>query len=155
MLPEGEGVQRLSEEIIAGQLSVPGTRVTEAWDDQGLLGAALWYQAGPYGYIHLHAQVERAYALHTSYVLYAAAMDDFAGQVRWLDFGGAAGVADDANDGLARFKRGWSTENRLTYVCGAVLNQAVYQALVDETETTFSGYFPAYRDPARPVKTGT
>lgn len=143
-----QGIQRLSEAVIEAHLSVSGAVVTEARDEQGVAGAAIWYQCGPHGYLHLHAQAPRAYAQRTSYALYAAALDYFTGKVTWLDYGGAAGLSDDSGSGLAQFKKGWSTQTQPSFLCGAILNHDVYTKLVADTDSFDSAYFPAYRDPA-------
>ena len=59
------------------------------------------------------------------------------------DLGGAAGRGDDPSDGLAHFKRGWSTGTRPVYVCGRVLQSDVYCELSADDDGP--AYFPRYR----------
>ena len=56
-----------------------------------------------------------------------------------------AGASDDDDDTLGRFKRGWSRERRLAYLCGRTLNPQEYARLVAGRAETDSSYFPAYR----------
>jgi hypothetical protein len=48
-------------------------------------------------------------------------------------------------DDLIRFKRGWSTEALLTYLCGRTFRADSYAALAQERGFADSRYFPAYR----------
>ncbi len=58
------------------------------------------------------------------------------------DFGGNAGPADDPQDGLSRFKQGWTAEVRTAYLCGKILDRELYDRLAGDAG---AGYFPAYR----------
>jgi hypothetical protein len=80
-----------------------------------------------------------------SYGLYAAAIDWFASRVQWLSLGGTAGTDGNAGDGLAFFKRGWSTGTRPVYVCGRVFDRAAYADLAAGRPAGGVTYFPAYR----------
>jgi hypothetical protein len=81
-----------------------------------------------------------------AYALYGAALEWFAGRVRWLNLGGAAGSSvGDVTDGLTQFKRGWSTETRTAYFCGRIFNPEHYVALTGAADLPPGGHFPAYR----------
>ena len=63
-----------------------------------------------------------------------------------VDLGGGA-EGHDPVDGLARFKRGWSTGTRTAWLGGRVLDRPAYAELCATTAGT--PFFPAYRSPAR------
>ena len=63
-----------------------------------------------------------------------------------MNWGGGSSLANLKKDGLAQYKRGWSTQQRTSYILGTVFNQTAYaqlckEACSDQTAT----YFPAYR----------
>jgi len=76
-----------------------------------------------------------------------ASVNHFA-SLELLNFGGGAGTVDLAEDGLARFKRGFCNDLATAYLCGAVLDHDRYRELVQKKgvppDTLF---FPAYRAP--------
>ena len=77
-------------------------------------------------------RVARGHELMASYALYARAFEELRLEVRWLALGGSAGpIEGDATDGLSRFKAGWATGTRQTYLCGRVLQPDTYRALSD------------------------
>ena len=81
-----------------------------------------------------------------AYALYWRAIELFAGRVRYLNLGAGAGTAA-GDDGLTRFKRGWATESRPSYLAGRVLDAEAYQAAVAAAHREAGGsYFPAYRE---------
>lgn len=139
------GLKAFSRRSFQHQLSVPGVVMFRALEGGTAVGAHLWYVQGDVAYSHLEASAERGYELMASYGLYAHAMSWFAGKVRWLDLGAGAGASDDDTDSLGRFKRGWSRERRLAYLCGRTLNPREYERLVADREAADKSYFPAYR----------
>lgn len=142
------GLQRLSLDIIRAQLRVSGATIIEASDEIGPCAASVWYECGERVYLHLHAQDERAYRARTSYALYAAAHEYFSQLgYRWLMLGAGAGVHDDPNDGLARYKRMWSTATFKSYVCGRILDFGAYETLAESRGSVAGPYFPIYRAP--------
>jgi hypothetical protein len=81
-----------------------------------------------------------------SYALYWYAISHFRERVRWLDLGGVAGLSEGApEDGLQRFKAGWATGTRPSFLCGRVLQPSVYADLATKRGIAESSYFPAYR----------
>ena len=65
----------------------------------------------------------------------------------WLDLGGGAGTSEGGSlDGLRRFKAGWATGTRQTFLCGRVLQQDAYDSLSAERTAGKTTYFPAYRE---------
>ena len=102
---------------------------------------AIWAEHAGVAYNHLGASAALGYANGASYALYDAAIAHFGGAAVF-DLGGAAGSADDPEDGLARFKRGFANAAVTAWLCGAVLDEARYAALSAGEPV---GFFPAYR----------
>lgn len=140
------GIQAFSRKAFAKQLNVPGVVMFRALSQGKAVGAHLWYVQGEVAYSHLAASTQQGYRLLASYALHSYALDYFAGKVRWLNLGGGAGIQSDDEDGLSRFKRGWSTETRTAFFCGRILDREKYsQATAAAHREPSLGYFPAYR----------
>lgn len=135
------GPQQFSRSIFERQLGLSGMRVLAAERDGRVVGMTLWLEAGDVAYYHLGAYAEEGYALNASFALFAAAIERFRVSARWLSLGAGAGAAD-GEDGLTRFKRGWTSLTRPTFLCGAILDRALYARLSAGQPTR---YFPAYR----------
>jgi hypothetical protein len=110
--------------------------------DGRIAAMAIWFEYDGVAVNHLGASDGAGYAAGASYALYDVAIEHYAQCVR-LDLGGAAGVAEAADDGLARFKRGFANAEATAFLCGAVLDQAAYARLVQNHPP--SNFFPAYR----------
>jgi hypothetical protein len=139
-----KGIKAFSRAAFELQLSIPGMVVFRALENDSLVGAHLWYEQQDVAYSHLAAATERGYELNCSYAIYAAVVEYFRTKVRWVDLGGGAGVAA-RQDGLGRFKAGWSNSARTAYFCGRILNPERYDALAQEFQKQGANYFPAYR----------
>lgn len=138
------GVQAFSREAFVKQLAVPGVVAFRALHAGKAIAAHLWYVQGEIAYSHLAAAGDEGYRMMASYGLYWSAMSYFAGRVRWIDWGGGAGISAPS-PGLANFKRGWASETRFSYLCGRIFDRAEYERLVRETGTSGASYFPRYR----------
>gem|GEM_PF-1037709 len=149
------GLQKMSPEMIADQLAVPGTFLTlsHARDDGALTGAMISYVHGSHVNLHLTCFDATRNTARTSYVLIdaGAAHAESLG-CRWINLGGAAGMVDDPSDGLYAFKRRWTPYQRETLLCGQVLNPEAYAALCAETDRQDAGFFPGYRAPGSPYE---
>jgi hypothetical protein len=139
------GMHAFSRTAFTKQLTVPGLVMFRAVHEGAVLGISTVLVEGDVGYGHLQAFNERGYELGASYALNWTILEYFVGKVRWLDFGAAAGLADDKADGLTLYKRGWSKETRTAYLCGRILNPELYAKISQEKGTTTTSYFPAYR----------
>lgn len=140
------GLVRFSREIFRRQLLVPGLMVFRATLNGETVGMSLWYYSGEVSYYHLAAYNDNGYRNGASFALFASAFEELAArQVRWVVLGAGAGATTDSNDGLTRFKAGWATETRQTYLCGEILDSKRYQQLLADTQTEASQFFPAYR----------
>jgi len=117
-----------------------------AAEDNTTIGMLLWYVDGPVAYYHLGAYTDRGYELGASFALFTTAIDYFGGTgMMWLNLGAGAGLQNKGNDGLSRFKRGWSTGTRSTYFCGRIFNKVAYDEILSRKNTSATTYFPAYR----------
>jgi hypothetical protein len=141
------GVATFSKRSFAMQLRVPGLVAFRAVDGAETIGMTLWYATGDVAYYHLGAYSERGYEVGASFALFSHAIEHFAAVgLAWLDLGAGAGLDSDRADGLARFKRGWSTGTRTAYFCGRVFSPDRYAAIAEARAARGSGYFPAYRE---------
>jgi hypothetical protein len=138
------GPSDFSPEALRDQLGVPGMVATRARVGGRTVAMALWLRRGEQAYYHLGASSPEGYALRASYALFATAIEVLAVDARWLDLGAGAGALASEDDGLTRFKRGWSTDQAPSWLCGRVLDEERYASLSGHLgdEVVF---FPAYR----------
>jgi hypothetical protein len=136
------GPQLFSRSIFERQLAVPGINVVLAERDKAPIGMTIWYEQGDVAYYHLGAYSPLGYKLKASFAIFSTALEFFRPRVRWLALGAGAGL-EAQEDGLTRFKRGWATSVRPTYLCGAIFNREQYRRLTTGRPST--DYFPAYR----------
>ena len=140
------GFRAFSRAAFEKQLGVPGLTMFRASVDDEIVGLHLWYVSDQVAYGHLGATSERGYQCMASYALYWYAIHHFREQVRWLELGASPGLSEgSAEDGLQRFKAGWATGTRPTFLCGRILQPSVYADLAREGCISNSNYFPAYR----------
>jgi hypothetical protein len=140
-----KGIKAFSRRAFAKQLTIPGTAMFRALYDDVIVGVHIWFLQGEVGYGHLGAYSEAGYELGAAYALYWSVIERLSGQVRWLDLGAGAGTSSDGNDGLSRFKRGWSTGTRTAYFCGQVFDRQKYAEIVKAKGVIDTDYFPSYR----------
>jgi hypothetical protein len=139
------GIQAFSRAAFAMQLEIPGAVVLGARLGSEIVGAYWYYVDGPVAYAHLGGFAPEAYSVNASYGLMWRAIELLADLgVRWLDIGGAPGMAEQADDGLVWFKKGWTTHTRPAYLATRVLDRRRYEELSRGAGAT-NGYFPAYR----------
>ena len=140
------GITTFSRESFAKQLRVPGIRVFKAGYGHATVGMILWYEQGNRSYYHLASYNDVGYELGASFALFEHSIKYFAQRgFEWLSLGAGAGLENDEESGLSRFKEGWSTGTRTAYFCGRVFDQAKYDELVSAKGVQAVNYFPAYR----------
>jgi len=138
------GPADFSARSLAAQLLVPGMVALRARRDGETVGACLWYEQGEVAYYHLAAYTPAGYELRASYALFARALELFAERgLAWASLGAGAGAVGDPDDGLSRFKRGWSTGTRVAWFGGRILQPDVYDRLAGPSR---GRWFPAYRE---------
>jgi len=140
------GVKAFSRYAFEKQLSLPGLTIITARVDGKIVAAYLWYVMGNRVYYHLGASNSTGYQFMASYAIIQTALDYFSKRVRMMDLGAGAGLNPDADDGLTRFKRGWTRRTRTAYFCGRIYNQQEYARLSRLTNNVNVNYFPAYRN---------
>jgi hypothetical protein len=145
-----KGIKAFSRPSFEQQLSVPGIVMFRSLKGDVTVGAELWYVTGGVAYAHLMAVSDEGYALNATYGLNWEAIRFFreahASEIHWVHLGGGAGITAKTDEGLVRYKRGWSRTSRPVYFCGRVQNGDRYAALCKEFGAVGSNYFPAYRD---------
>jgi hypothetical protein len=144
------GIPALSRSAFTRQLAVPGLNAFRASADGVTLGMVLWYRQGEVAYYHLAAYSDEGYRQRASFPLFWFSFGQLAAAgVGWASLGAGAsagqGAGGQGSDGLVRFKRGWSTGTRNTYLCGRIFRPDVYATLARERGGSASRYFPAYR----------
>jgi hypothetical protein len=137
------GLRRFSRQALERQFAVPGLVMFRAIANGHTVGLDLWYVQEDCAQGHLAAFDQTGYALHASYATKWCVLDYFSNKVRWVNLG--AGSSRNADDGLSRFKRGWSTGTKTAWLCGRVLQPAVYAALARTSNAADPSYFPVYR----------
>lgn len=141
------GIARFSHASFAQQLRVPGIAAFRARHGGQTVGISLWYTRVDVGYYHLGAYSAEGYRRRASFALFWRAIEYFAATgLRWLDLGAGAGAANNADDGLTRFKRGWTNTTRMAYLCGRVFDEVKYRELsAARNLSPQNHYFPSYR----------
>jgi Acetyltransferase (GNAT) domain len=144
------GIPALSRPAFARQLAVPGLHAFRASAGGVTVGMVLWYRQNDVAYYHLAAYSDEGYRLRASFPLFWLAFEHLAAAgVGWASLGAGAsagaGASGQGTDGLIRFKRGWSTATRTTYLCGRIFRPDVYATLAQARGCGDSKYFPAYR----------
>jgi hypothetical protein len=140
------GIAAFSARSFIRQTKVPGLVLFRAVHGSTTIGMLLWYVRDAVGYYHLGAFSEEGYALGASFALFRHAIEVFRAEgLKWLTLGGAAGVVPRADDGVSRFKEGWSTGTRMAYFCGRIFDRERYDRIVRAAAGVETGFFPAYR----------
>lgn len=140
------GLRAFSTSSFAKQLKTPGVVAFRAFRNLQTVGMILWYVQNGVAYYHLGAYTDEGYRLRASFALFRKALDYFtACGLKYANLGAGAGLGSAADDGLSRFKRGWSTAVRTTYLCGRIFDRQKYDHLVRTRGIGDTPYFPAYR----------
>jgi hypothetical protein len=136
------GVADFTPAYFAKLARAPELVALAAFVDDQPAGMTLWFEHAGVAYNHLTASNAAGYANGANFALYGAAIDHFAGAAV-MNLGGGAGFADDQDDGLAAFKRGFANGEIKALLCGTVLDRQRYAALAAARPDT--AFFPAYR----------
>ncbi len=137
------GIRAFSREALARHLALPGAFMSLARYQGAVVAAHVQMVHGEVAYCHLAAANDIAYKVGASFALYYAELQYFADKVRWIDWGGEAGLAKDGQ--LSSFKRGWSTGTRSVYFGGRIFDRERYDEIARVKQVGPTGYFPAYR----------
>lgn len=139
------GIPAYSPAAFARQLALPGTIMAVARFKGEVVGAQIYVMYGDTAYGHISAACPKARVLSADDALYLSAIEYFAGKVRWLNWGGEAGIATTTDGKLVSFKRHWSTDTRPVYFCGRICDEQRYHEITRAKGASSQGYFPAYR----------
>jgi len=140
------GMRAFSEESFRGQLTTPGMILFVGKRQGEVVGAHFVAMHSDVAYSHLAAFSPDGYQNFSAYGIYWITLEYLAKQgIRYFDLGAAAGLDAAADDGLDRFKRGWSTATRLVYFCGKIFDRERYAAICQDCKIGETDYFPAYR----------
>ncbi|MEM8488061.1 MAG: GNAT family N-acetyltransferase [Bacteroidota bacterium] len=140
------GAAAFSREAFVMQLKTPGIVVYKAAMDEETVGMVLFYEMGGHVYYHLAAYTGAGYTNKASFGIFQQAFADFsAAGLSVVNLGGGAGLEENADDGLTRFKRGWASTTAPAYLCGRILDHEAYQKLLAEMPAGQDNFFPAYR----------
>ena len=137
------GLQQFPRESFATLARCEGLSAVAAFLNDEIVSCHLWFQFGEFVWSHLAATNARGYQSGAAYAVYDHSIRLYAHHL--VNLGGAAGTYDTGNDGLARFKAGFSNRQEASYLCGAVLDQSTYDRLCAERGDYAGTYFPAYR----------
>ncbi len=140
-----QGMHRFSPEAFLMQMHVPGFLLFRAVRGQDTVGMMSWYIQDDVAYSHLTCMDAVGYEHRAAYALYWSAIQHLTARVRWIDFAGPAGTRHDVKDGLAEFKRQWSSGVRPAYFCGRIFDHGRYDGIVRAQGSPHTDYFPAYR----------
>jgi len=139
------GISCFSETAFRKQFEMSEMDVFTARANGSIIGMQLWLRRKQKVYYHLSASNENGYSSSCSYGLLNTAIHHYkkAG-FAWMNLGGVAGDQNEVN-GLAAFKKGWSTAEGTAWLCGKILNETTYSELSERSGNTETTYFPAYR----------
>lgn len=142
------GIHEFTDSHTRALQCLDGVTAIGAFMEGRLVCAHLWVNDARTAHSHLTASSPEGYAVGAAYAVNDASVNHFAA-LELLNFGGGAGTLDRADDGLARFKRGFCNDVAPAYLCGAVLDHERYRELVCKRGVTPDTlFFPAYRAPA-------
>ena len=141
-----KGISCFSKWSFAHQLKVPGCVVFQAICKERVIAMQIWYQYNDRAYYHLGASSDEGYKRYAAFGLFWKAIGYFKKQgLQWLSLGAGAGTRSNVDNGLARFKKGWSNAVRPVYFCGIIMDPKRYAWLCQRQEKVNNPYFPAYR----------
>jgi hypothetical protein len=141
-----KGLTRFSRSSFTGQLEVPGMIAVRAIAGGQTVGMLLWAIQKHVGYYHLGAYSTDGYKLKASFALFWKLLEYSKDNgLEWLSLGAGAGLQEDEEDGLTRFKRGWSTGTRTVFFCGRIFDADKYKEIMLVNKVKDTIYFPAYR----------
>lgn len=140
-----DGIRAFSRLCFSKQLAVPGMVFFRVLNEGVTVGANLIYLQGDVAYGHLSAFDSQGYNLYAPYAVKWAAFDFLSDKVQWFNLGAGAGSRGDGEDGLSKFKMGWSTGTRTAYFCGRIFDNKKYLEIVKAKRIPDTDYFPAYR----------
>ena len=133
---------------LEAQLGLPGSRYYRARMSGTTVAAALWFDSEEFTWYHLGASTDAGRAVEASYALFDLALrQSVEAGLSWANLGGGAGLAEIEDDGLARFKRGWTPHLGWSRLVGRIISLATYESACQLGGPSRGGTFPPYRFP--------
>lgn len=140
---EIRGGAAFTKDGLARQLHLPDVTLFGARVGNQIVGMVSFMRSGSVAAYHLGAYDDTGYEFEAAYAIFPVALEALADAgVVLVNLGGGAGVKVSDDDGLARFKRGWSTHNGVARIGGRVLQRAVFDRLGGDPDARF---WPPYR----------
>lgn len=128
---------------LVSQLHEPNITLFGAKVGDQIIGMVSFVRSGSVAAYHLGAYDNQGYELEAAYALFPYAFGALADiGVELVNLGGGAGLQVLDDDGLARFKRGWSTHTGVARIGGRVLDRVAFNGLVAASSSAF---WPPYR----------
>ncbi|MDZ8118707.1 GNAT family N-acetyltransferase [Pontiella agarivorans] len=140
-----QGIRGFSHTAFEKQLSMPEIVVHQAFHEDKIIGAQLFYQQDDVVHCHLGAVSPIGYELNAFYALDQFSFSYFSDKARRLDLGGGIGLNSGGHDGLSYYKKGWSSDLQQVYFCGRIINPEMYEMMAQKAKQVHSSYFPTYR----------
>lgn len=136
------GIQAFSKSYFEKLCQIDGLISIAAFVKNEIVAIYLWFAWQEHLYFHLGASNAQGYEARAAFAINDYVIQNY-GATHIIDFGSNAGLANNPQDGLAQFKQGFTNDSATSYLCGAILNPAIYQKLCHDLGT--HDYFPAYR----------
>jgi hypothetical protein len=139
------GIKAFPRPAFAAQLATPGAVVLRVTRGSEAVAGLLFFLQGEVAHGHVLACTDAGYRLGALYAGIWFAIEHFPGSARWLNLMGVPGLDDAAAEGIHQFKRGWTRETRMAWLCGRIFNRTRYMEMANSNGTPHARYFPAYR----------
>jgi hypothetical protein len=141
-----KGINAFSPKCFEIQLSLPGMVMVLGRQKEKIIGATLILIQNQETHFHLSAFTDEGYKIRASYGTHWKALVYGCEQgTRYFNLGGAAGITEGQLDGLSEFKRGWSNDRRMAYLCGRIFDRQKYDSICEQYHISNVKYFPVYR----------
>jgi hypothetical protein len=140
------GLRAFSKDSFLVLMQTPGLILVVGKLAGEVIGADLVIIHDDVAYYHLGAYSDLGYRYSASFGMFWMTLKYLKErEIRYFDLGAAAGIEENPQDGLARFKRGWSNDCRTNYFCGRIFDDERYAEIVRANSIGATDYFPAYR----------
>lgn len=140
------GLTAFSRGAFLTLFGLPGLDIFRAINQGKTVGMTLWLTHGNVSYYHLGAYSKKGYELGASFPIFSTAIEYFRSKgLQALGLGAGAGVGAKQQDGLSRFKQGWSNTTLPVYFCGRIFDRDRYAKAMNATGVVANNFFPEYR----------
>ena len=141
-----KGISAFSPKSFAIQFQIPGTILVIAKRNGEFLGANIVIVQDDVAYGHLAAFSSEGYRKKASYGIKWIIINYLRGNgIKYYDLGGTAGIHEKLDNGLAKYKAGWSNDRRTVYLCGRIFDDEKYKLICHLRQINEGDYFPLYR----------